>query len=274
MLFSTSFVFGETMPASRFHVIRYPSASSTCVYGVSNTNVAVGIYFDSSNKRHGFTVTASGVFTTIDIPTDAVLQDINSSGTIVGYYTDASGNYFAFRYANGTFTDIGPPGSIETLAFGINDDGVISGAYLDPSTGIYEGWIYNGSTYETLFGPQNAEVVSAHSTNLSGLTSIQWNDASGYVESSIYNGSIYKTANVPGAVDSEIYAINNAGDASYSWEDSSGNFHAAVLVHGKFTKFDGPGCVYTYAYGLNDHRVVVGTCEQSGAITSGFYVPL
>jgi probable HAF family extracellular repeat protein len=272
-LLSAALATAESKSTPTFHFIQYPKATGTALFGVSNNEAAVGIYFDTSGNQHGFMVTSSGKFTTIDNPNGTTyLEGVNSSGTIVGYYIDTSNNYFAFQYTNGIFTDLGPSGGSQTLAYGINDDGVISGEYLDSATGLDEGWVLNNGTYETLFGPLSGEPALAVDTNINGITTVEWEGSTGDVESSIYNGTTYTTENVPGATNSYIHRIDAAGDLVYSWQDSSGTFHGAALVAGKFTKFDAPGCSQTYGDGINDHQIIVGVCEKSNGTNIGFYV--
>jgi hypothetical protein len=42
-------------------------------------------------------------------------------------------------------------------------------------------------------------------------------------------------------------------------------------MSGEYTKFDVPGCVQSSATKINDQRVIVGFCVQSGT-TEGYYV--
>src|SRR4029453_3252672 len=64
--------------------------------------------------------------------------DINSAGTVVGYsQNNVDGFFHAFRYANGTMTDIKPAGTgtNNSYAYGISDAGEICG-YYGPSSSI------------------------------------------------------------------------------------------------------------------------------------------
>jgi uncharacterized membrane protein len=60
-----------------------------------------------------------------------------------------------FLYSDGTFTTLtGPPGSIFTIAYGINNKGQIVGAYGDPS--FPSMFLYSRGTYTTLSNPPGA----------------------------------------------------------------------------------------------------------------------
>ena len=271
-LLAASLAGAQEVPAFVFHFVQYPGSTGTALYGVSNNNIGVGIYFDSNGVQHGFMV-QNGKFTTIDNPNGTTYPiGVNSSGTIVGYYTFAI-DTVAFAYANGVFTPVGPSGSDQVLAFGINDKGEISGEYFDLTTGQYEGWIGSISTCcRTVIDPQSASSTTVFDTNVHGIATVDWVDAKGNTEASLYNGTNYETVNVPGAANSNIHAIDGAGDAVYSWSDVSGNFHGAALIGRRFHKFDAPGCTGTFADGINDHHIIVGRCGTANNATEAFYV--
>lgn len=87
-----------------------------------------------------------GGYTTFDFPgaggTAAGLGDINDRGRIAGFYSDDAGTYYSFlRSRRGTFTPIenpranGPsPYGSGTAVYGINDRGVMVGAYAAGGT--------------------------------------------------------------------------------------------------------------------------------------------
>jgi uncharacterized membrane protein len=58
-------------------------------------------------------------------------NSINAKGEIVGEYEDNSGGHttHGFLESHGAYTTIDPPGSTETIAFGINAKGQIIGQY-------------------------------------------------------------------------------------------------------------------------------------------------
>jgi probable HAF family extracellular repeat protein len=269
----TTLALAAPQPAPAIKFVQVPGATATKLYGVSNNNVGVGFYLDSSNAQHGYEV-ANGKFTTIDNPGGTTyLWGVNSSGTVVGYYVDSQSNYNAFSWSNGVFTPIVPPGGSQSLAYGINDNGVITGEYLDPSTGLDEGFIFDGATYTTVLSPISGEPLLAFDTNVNGMTTVFYQAANGIdLVAAIYNGSTFTTANVPGATTSYIHEIDAAGDVVYSWADSSGVFHAAARMAGKYTKFNVPGCAGSYGDGINDHHVIVGTCDLGNGSSKGFYL--
>src|SRR5947208_6526503 len=74
-------------------------------------------------------------YTTIDFP-GAVATDpsgINSSGVIVGAYTDTTGAAHGFQLYSGTLTVIDYPGATQTTPISIGARGDAAGFFLDPS---------------------------------------------------------------------------------------------------------------------------------------------
>ncbi len=58
---------------------------------------------------------------------------INPSGTITGYYIDASIEHGFLRAPDGSFTTFDAPGSFYTQPQSINPAGVVTGSYIDAS---------------------------------------------------------------------------------------------------------------------------------------------
>jgi probable HAF family extracellular repeat protein len=107
----------------KFTTVSVQSASATYNYAINNSGVIVGAYLDAGDVQHGFMRRGKQV-TTLDDPNGSktYCMAINGKGAIVGFYM-LSGLEQAFLYENGTFTDIGPPGALLSIAYGINDKG-------------------------------------------------------------------------------------------------------------------------------------------------------
>src|SRR5262249_245409 len=144
-----------------------------------------------------------------------VPEDINSSGTVVGYYLDAVGNAHAYSETNGVFTDIGPPGSTQTYAAGINDLGNTTGTFLD-SDGIFKGWIFDGTSYQTVWLGSYTVVFDINEQH---LATVIWQGQSGNYASSLYDGSNFTAINVPGAFETFARGISSAGNVALYWTD-------------------------------------------------------
>jgi probable HAF family extracellular repeat protein len=136
----------------QFRFVEYPGSTITKLYAASSNDIGAGAYFDSSGVQHGFMVTR-GKFKTVDDPNGVgttFLTGVNASGTAVGYYIDGSGLYHGIAYSNGVFTEVGPAGSPDTIAYGINDAGTIVGTFEDTDN-IEKGFIFDGTNYQTVY---------------------------------------------------------------------------------------------------------------------------
>ncbi len=93
---------------------------------------------------------------------------INRWGTIVGAFTDSSGKLHGFkRFSDGKAIALDYPGSAQTTATAINDNGTIVGSYSNrasPNTWNH-GFIYNNGQWATLNYPD-----STLQTTLSGIS--------------------------------------------------------------------------------------------------------
>jgi hypothetical protein len=92
----------------------------------------------------------------------------NSWGTTVGTYPDSSGYAHGFkRFSNGNTVALDYPGSAETVASAINDNGTVVGSYtkLLPPNAWWHGFIYSNGQRATLNFPD-----STLETTLSGIS--------------------------------------------------------------------------------------------------------
>ena len=129
-----------------FTTIDDPNASSglnngTFVTGINAGGEMVGTY-TAADGDHGF-IDNGGVFTTINDPNatqGTYVTGVNDQGWLTGVYTDNTSNH-GFVYKDGVFTTLDVPGAVNgviapgysngTLAYGINDSGVVSGNFVD-----------------------------------------------------------------------------------------------------------------------------------------------
>ena len=89
---------------------------------------------------------------------------INDLGEAVGEYVDGSNTVHGFaRAADGAFTTIDPPGSISTIAYGINLGRAITGAYLDNNF-VGHGFLRTHDGHFTTFDAPGAGAASGQGT--------------------------------------------------------------------------------------------------------------
>jgi uncharacterized membrane protein len=127
-------------------------------------------------------VSQGGTITAIDPATSTytVINAINDTGGVVGQFDPAVppspyANQSAFVYENGVYTTLAAPGARFTEATGINDNGVVVG-YFDAAPTVASN------------GVQVTPII--------GFT---------------YDNGVYRDYSVAGAVETELFAINDAG---------------------------------------------------------------
>ena len=243
-----------------FSQVKIPGARASWAYGVNNSGVIVGQYFDDNSVGHGFALDR-GRWTTIDEPDGnyTVCWGINSSGAIVGEYTATSGSNHGFLYDNGKYTEIG--GGAQSGAFGINDKGEIVGSYLT------DAFVWDGQNYTELKVP-GAQITEGLRINNQGVIALMALNPGQPARSYLYQRGKYTEVKVPGATQTYLYDINNLGDLILTWDDQQG-IHGALRYKGQFYKFDYTRN-YTYAYGLNDYHLIVGDSFTSTAYKATF----
>jgi hypothetical protein len=172
---------------------------------------------------------------------------INNLEQIVGWNSNNQG----YLYENGTYTAIDYPGSDSTVAFGINDAGVIVGDYQ--VSGQQHGFVYNNGVYTTLDYP------GAVSTGLSGINNsgaIVGYFCTSPCQSShgfLYNESTFTQIDYPGAQGTAVYAINNTGILVGGYDNA-----AFIDDNGVFSSVDYMHSSDTALWGVNDRGEVVG----------------
>jgi hypothetical protein len=254
----------------KFSPVTLPGAPATWLYGVNNSGVMVGQYFDAQHVGHGFSLDQQGNLTTIDPPQsiETVCNGINSTGAIVGTYWMPSDNVgYGFLYENGKFTQIGPVA--HSSASGINDMGEIVGTYVTkyPLTAAF---LWNGQQYTQLSVP-GAQTTEGVSINNQGAIALIGTYLTPPTRSYLYHQGKYTEIKVPGATQTYVYGINNFGDLimTYDVRYGQGGIHGALRHKMAFYKFDfTPN--YTFAYGLNDYHLIVGDSFTSTAFKATF----
>ncbi len=250
--------------------IKIAGAISTSTIAVNNAGITVGQYVNSKGDTFGMMLDGTTV-TKIDDPKAVTgstwCYGINNNNQVVGFYTSvATGQTVGFYYAAGSFTDItGPAGAASAAAEGINDNGQITGYFVD-SSNVEHGFLLSGpgGTYTQLDAP-GATYTYAFSINASGNITLGWGDAAGYTEASVYNGSTYTSVNLPGTYNFDVHGLNSSGDVVYVWYDGDGNAHGGLLSGGAYYLVDVPVGTNTHADGINDSGLIVGRYNPKGS---------
>lgn len=137
-----------------------PGSTYTGSINVNASGSIVGAFRNTSpvpNTRHGFLRDKKGVFTTFDAPGAAVPGGtvpacMNDHGEIVGNFVDGAGRH-GFMLIKGVWTQLDVPGAVLTVTQGINNAGLVVGAYVDDTVFEEHGWILIDGVFITIDVP-------------------------------------------------------------------------------------------------------------------------
>ena len=168
---------------STFLSFDYSGGVATYPTGINDAGLVTGYYLDSNGMSHGFVYNSKTllfVIAPLDNPagTYTTPLGINGYAQIVGYFWDGS-SYAGFLYdhTSGNFSSI--ICSTETIAQGINDNGLIVG-YDDISGAMndVQGFTYNTGSGCSPFTYPESQTTAAMSINDAGQIAGSWNVSS------------------------------------------------------------------------------------------------
>ncbi len=113
--------------------LSFPHSMQTFLTGVSAERVSCGYYAGRDGGVHGFLDAANG-FTSYDAPgaTNTYIESVNDSADFAGNYQPPSGPFSeGFVSLGGIFNTIEIPEASGTLVGGINNQGKVTGIYLE-----------------------------------------------------------------------------------------------------------------------------------------------
>lgn len=209
-------------------------------------------------------------------------------GVVVGGYEDANTVFHGFlRIPDGHLTSFDAPkaGSVAganqgTVAYSINDLGVIAGAVVDSNT-LAHGFVrFPGGSYSTFEAPEAGTAANqgtwAYNINLEGATAGIYVDGSnvqhGYVSSTRGRitgfdptGSIYTMV-------CEETCLNAEGVATGFWEDAGFAIHGFIREpNGAIATVDAPGADgETISASINSEGTTTGYFIDSSGVAHGY----
>ena len=184
---------------------------------------------------------------------------INRAGAVVGnYVNNGTGVITGFMDANGTFTDIAPPGATTTIASGLSDTGKICGYYND-SAGKQHGFLLVGGTYSTYDVP-GALSTACIGINNTGQFTVQAVDSSNHLHGYIHTAGSLREIAFAGASYTAVYRLNNKGQVAAEWVSTAGVGHGGVYDSAKaaYYTIDDPGKTATGILGIDDRAMLTG----------------
>jgi hypothetical protein len=191
-----------------------------------------------------------------------------------------------------TFTTIDVPGATNTIAWGLNDFGQVSGWYsFPPADGAGKsaenGFVLTGSAFST-FSYSGAYSTTAYGLNdngvVAGLCQYEANGTSGTCQTVtgaaqgwVKNGGSYSLVADPNSMpnSTSAFAVNDSGQTVGVYEASNASLYAYELSGGVYTTLNPFNSTSSFAYGINDSGQVVGfycansACQQDGFLLSG-----
>ena len=173
-----------------------------------------------------------------------------------------------------TYTTVDDPlGTEGTIAYGINDNGKIVGAYTD-NAGLDHGFLLSHGQYTTLDDPLGTEGTVAEGINARGEIVGYYTDGSGINHGFLLNKGQFTTLDDPlGAGGTVAVDITDNGKKIVGYyTDSSGFNHGFLLNKGQYTTIDDPlGAQGTVVEGINDSgKTIVGYYVDSSGIDHVF----
>src|SRR5260370_37944001 len=205
--------FGFTFP-NDFDSENFPNSAQTQVIGINNRGYTDGFYIDNAGTNHGF-LDIKGNFTTVDFPGTTLNQllGLNNLEQAAGYYADAAGidHPYIFDNKGRVFFVITIPEAVGgAQATGINDNGSISGFYIDRKA-TNHGFLIAKGQIQTLDFPQST-LTRPYCHNNNGELLGQYVDASGLTHGFIFDDGRFTSVDDPeGVGTTTINGINDRG---------------------------------------------------------------
>jgi PEP-CTERM motif len=151
---------GFFFSGTTFTTIDNPLTTATPAFnqllGVNNADLAAGFYNDLAGASHGYVATLglSPTFTPVNVAgaTSLTATGINDADLVSGFYLNAAGNTLGFlqKEDGSGLVSFEVPGSTFTQFFGVNNNGVAVGDFIDA------GGKMHGLTYDMLNGTFNS----------------------------------------------------------------------------------------------------------------------
>jgi probable HAF family extracellular repeat protein len=175
-----------------FTTINAPGAQLT-PFGINNTGQIVGSLGDNiGTANHGF-LDDHGTITSFDVGDRTTAADsVNDFGQIVGTYTTFSDFQHVFGGANGVFTTIDVPGTINGTGLGINNAGQIvgnstAGSFLD-----------TGGVFTMINVPGATSTVATAINNIGQITGYFGDATGGHIF--VDTAGVFTTFDIPGKI--------------------------------------------------------------------------
>ncbi|MGA2134161.1 MAG: hypothetical protein ABSH50_17855 [Bryobacteraceae bacterium] len=280
VLLATLSIAGYGQSGYTYTVFDFPGAGvqGTAGTGINDAGEVVGYYYDSYVYMHGF-LWANGSMNTVDFPLSEMqtsLYGINNCGTIVGhiFYNNGTTISRSFVLADGKYTLVNYPGSVFTLAGGINNYGIVAGSYELGDAPNYYNFLWSGGQFDTISMPGKHNPVVMGINDLGDLAGLYFDgpfpDQTNVGFVYIRKSNTFLTLSYPGGVNTTATGINNLEQVvGYYYASPKSIAQAFVYANGVYTPV-GPFANGAEAWGINNLGVIVGTLWQPDGGSLGF----
>jgi uncharacterized membrane protein len=199
------------------------------------------------------------------------VRGINRSSLLVGS-TVGGERLKGFTLQDENEEEIVVPNSIQTIVYGVENNGRLVGAYYGADrSGRAHGFLYFHGAVTTIDFP------AATSTLARGINDPQrvvgeFRDDAGRWHGFLYDRGDFTRIDISGAVGTHALGINNPGDIVGYFVDGEGHAHGFLNDRtGVQTKIDVPfaGVTDTFLYGISNPGVIVGSYIDDAG-THGF----
>jgi hypothetical protein len=239
----------------------YPGAGYSIVFDMNTkTGTVVGDFQFSSTSQTGFTLRGI-LYQSFVVPGSlpgSLLTGINTSGKMVGIYTDTSNVTHGVLDNAGVFTKIDEP-SGSTIPYDINDSGEIVGQYTDTSHVIHGFSTHDNGTTFTNFDFPGATATIAGGVNTAGVITGQWTDSTSKLHGFVLNGGVFNSIDFPLATDTTAIGINDSNEiAGYYTNATSTHGFIYFLSNGTFARVDVAGSSGTEVSRIKNNGQITG----------------
>jgi len=145
-----------TYSKGKFTTVSFPKSNGTQANGINDKGEVVGLYLDSVNITHGFSLVGKK-YTSLDPKgeSNTVAWGVNNAGQVTVYGTNSAGTFDSFLLTGKTFKNINNPkakGGTGTIVHAPANNGDIDGTYYN-SAGSEMGWLLHKGKYYDVVDP-------------------------------------------------------------------------------------------------------------------------
>lgn len=225
-------VHGFIYEEESFCQLDYPEAASTNILGINNLGQMVGM-FTTLTATAGFLYDRDTFSPPLSYPGAGnltIANALNDRGHIVGVYQGGSPGNHAFLCKAGRFQPLVYPGSAETTAEAVNNNGQIVGNFPD-AKGTH-GYVYleNVGVFTPALSFPKATVLALRAINHGGQIAGGFTDAQGHEHPFVYMDGRMNPVRIPNAISVSINGINDHGQVTGNgvFERGPASFIAAL----------------------------------------------